>query len=148
MISITSRQLDRIQFCRCAAAPTKPGSDNEKTVTRFYERGCQHKHLTTNRRRVQKLSWQPALFPLRRTVEPALRKFGPSSPRGVVFRTEKRCGGRWSPTTVLFESQWTTAVPGRARGDRVLRGPSAEAVGHRVVSDPHPRPYAFRAHRR
>src|SRR5215471_9474067 len=30
----------------------------------------------TNRRRVQNLSWQPALFPLRRTVEPALRKFG------------------------------------------------------------------------
>src|SRR5215475_4238981 len=62
--------------------------------------------------------------------------------------TEKRCGGRWSPTTVLFESQWTTAFPGRARGDRVTRGPSAEAVGHRVVPDPHPRPYAFRAHRR
>jgi len=30
------------------------------------------KHLTTNRRRAQNLSWQPALFPLRRTVEPAL----------------------------------------------------------------------------
>src|SRR5215467_1756997 len=35
---------------------------------------------------------------------------------------------RWSPTTVLFESQWTTAFPGRARGDRVLCGPSAEAA--------------------
>src|SRR5262245_38863009 len=42
--------------------------------------------------------------------------------------TEKRRGGRWSPTTVLFESQWTTAFHGRARGDRVLRGPSAEAA--------------------
>ena len=32
----------------------------------------------------------------------------------------------------------TNAFPGRARADRVLRGPSAEAAGHRVVSDPHP----------
>ena len=62
--------------------------------------------------------------------------------------TEKRCSGRWSPTTVLFESQWTTAFPGRARGDRVFRGPSAEAAATGYVSDPHPRPDAFRAHRR
>ena len=62
--------------------------------------------------------------------------------------TEKRRGGRWSPTTVLFESHWTTAFPGRARGDKVTHGPWAEAAGHRVVSDPHPRPYPFRAHRR
>src|SRR6516165_7426091 len=55
---------------------------------------------------------------------------------------------RWSPTTVLLESQWTTAFPGHARGDKVLLGPSAEAVGHRVVSDPYPRSYPFRAHRR
>jgi hypothetical protein len=67
----------------------EPGLDKQpqmSTSTRFYERGCQHKHLTTDRRRAQNLSWQPALFPLRRTVEPALRKFGPSSQRGVVFR--------------------------------------------------------------
>src|SRR5262245_62726575 len=64
------------------------------------------------------------------------------------LETEKRCGGRWSPTTVLFESLWTTAFHGRARGDKVTRGPWTEAAGHRVVSDPHPRPDAFRAHRR
>src|SRR5262245_44843520 len=41
--------------------------------------------------------------------------------------------GNGSPTTVLFESQWTTAFPGRARGDRVTPGPWAEAVGHRLI---------------
>src|SRR5215475_10052450 len=56
--------------------------------------------------------------------------------------------GELAVMNVLFESHWTTAFPGRARGDKVTRGPSAEAAGHRVVSDPHPRPYAFRAHRR
>src|SRR6516162_1033153 len=77
--------------------------------------------------------------------------FGNSVPHHNVAsssETEKRSGGQWSPTTVLFESQWTTAFPGRARGDRVFRGPSAEAAATGYVSDPHPRPDAFRAHRR
>src|SRR5215468_8317422 len=36
------------------------------TSSRFYERGCQHKHLTTDRPRAQNLSWQPACLRLRR----------------------------------------------------------------------------------
>src|SRR6516162_7730954 len=61
--------------------------------------------------------------------------FGNSVPHHYVAsssETEKRSGGQWSPTTVLFESQWTTAFPGRARGDRVSLGLSAKAVGHRL----------------
>ena len=46
----------------------------------------------------------------------------------MIFRTEKRLGGDVVPTMVLFESQWTTAFPGRARGDRVFIGSSAIAV--------------------
>ena len=41
--------------------------------------------------------------------------------------------GELAVMNVLFESQWTTAFPGRARGDRVTPGPSAEAVGHRLA---------------
>jgi hypothetical protein len=39
-------------------------------ITRSMKGVVNTKHLTTNRRRAQNLSWQPALFPLRRTVEP------------------------------------------------------------------------------
>src|SRR5215471_11120077 len=62
--------------------------------------------------------------------------FGNSVPHHYVAsssETEKRSGGQWSPTTVLFESQWTTAFPGRARGDRVFLGLSAKAVRHRLI---------------
>src|SRR5215510_3186257 len=61
--------------------------------------------------------------------------------------TEKRCGGQCSPTTVLFESQWTTAFPGRARGDSYSWA-FGRSRGPPTSTDPHPRPYPFRAHRR
>src|SRR5215471_4075173 len=85
-------------------------------------------------RRAQNLSWQPALPPFETSeFNPLCGNSVPHHNVASSSETEKRSGGQSSPTTVLFESQWTTAFPGRARGDRVYLGPSAKAVGHRLT---------------
>src|SRR5262249_37075917 len=44
----------------------------ERQTGWFYERGCQEKYLPSHRPPGQKLSWQPALSPSRRSVDPSL----------------------------------------------------------------------------
>src|SRR5262249_51767513 len=92
-------------------------------VLSFYERAVKIKHFTADRPTGRKpiVAASPASVETN-DFNQLCRHSAPHHNVMSSSETEKQCGGRRSPTTVLLEPQWTTAFPGRARGVMYIFG--------------------------
>src|SRR5262249_40210908 len=123
-------------------------SEAHLPYSRFYERGCQHKHLTADRPPDRNLSLQPALSPWRRFVESSfveIRSLITTWCRLQKLKSDAAADDRRPRFYLSLDGLLLFQVV--RGGIEYLWGlrPKPWATDY---TDPHPRPYAFRAHRR